>query len=710
MIHRSLALVGMGLLAATVVADYALLSPPAAAQAAAKLCPKCKKRYPAKLNFCERDGARLSGAPQPASGLAVQLSGQHPVLTWKDNSADETGFEIQRKAPGQGWVTLARVKGNVTSFADTTADGTHAYRVRAFNAVGASGFTAEVAAGGGPAVSATVLTARMLPRRRVELSWRGGSPGERGWVVERRNGAGAFVSIATLARDSIQYVDETLGDNGKYAYRIRPLGTAGPGPESNEVIASAVPPGLDGPGELVASVLSQSQVRLDWTDNASAEERYEVERVAGNNAWAIVATLPAGATSFVDQGVDPRVKHYYRVRALGGGELSPYTQELEVYTGRAGAAKVLTEPLDRQCVLVAEPNQATLRAGERVSVNYHLLYTPPAVRLLARWSRLVAPNGQPLTDWDGPEEVSAELPAFGRYSQREVVVLSPAALQKAREMGVEMAHHRQYFEGRRADGTRVVWSASVAVRLAGEVPAAAEAPAAEPAAKTNPKDGAAAVLVQGGGFHMGSEDLGPAERPLHPVQVSQPFYLYKTEVTNAQYWKFVEATGHREPALWEDPRYNAPDQPVVGISWQDAAAYAAWAGGRLPTEAEWELAARGREARPFPWGTEDPDANRAIFGASKPARCGSTAGGATPAGVLDLAGNVAEWCADWFAEGYYAASGVKDPKGPNGGTARVIRGGSWNEGQAEIRPERRASAPAESRTPQIGFRVVLPLR
>jgi len=257
----------------------------------------------------------------------------------------------------------------------------------------------------------------------------------------------------------------------------------------------------------------------------------------------------------------------------------------------------------------------------------------------------------------------------------------------------------------------VLWSTTLTVNFEEFVePAAGTAPATPQPARDrkNAKDGADMVLINAGGFHMG-DDATPGERPLHPVQVSKRFYLYKTEVTNAQYRKFVEDTGHREPAFWEDPRFSKPEQPVVGISWDDAVAYAQWAGGRLPTEAEWEFVARGKENRPYAWGAPDPDANRAVFGATAPAPCGTRAMGAAPSGALDLSGNVAEWCADWFAADYYLQSPVKDPPGPKGGTDRVVRGGAFNDGASALRTWLRRSAKPDARQQMVGFRVAVPL-
>ena len=191
------------------------------------------------------------------------------------------------------------------------------------------------------------------------------------------------------------------------------------------------------------------------------------------------------------------------------------------------------------------------------------------------------------------------------------------------------------------------------------------------------KDGAKMVLIPAGSFDMGSGESSD-EQPVHTVYVDA-FYMDEYEVTNAQYWKFMSATGHREPRYWDDSDYNQPNQPVVGVDWNDAVAYARWAGRRLPTEAEWEYAARGGlSGRKYPWG--DPiSTSQANYGSNvgKPVPVGSYS--ANGYGLYDMAGNVYEWCSDWYDEDYYSSSPSRNPQGPSSGSYRVLRGGSWND-------------------------------
>lgn len=192
------------------------------------------------------------------------------------------------------------------------------------------------------------------------------------------------------------------------------------------------------------------------------------------------------------------------------------------------------------------------------------------------------------------------------------------------------------------------------------------------------------VLIPAGWFSMGDHhDVGDSdEKPVHTVYIDA-FYMDVYEVTNAQYEQFMDATGHRPPAFWDDPDFNQPNHPVVGVSWHDAVAYAEWAGKRLPTEAEWEKAARGGlVGNKYPNGdsiTHD-DANYSGTGGRDIWTYTSPVGSFPPNGygLYDMAGNVWELCSDWYDANYYSVSPPNNPKGPNSGTYRVLRGGSWS--------------------------------
>jgi formylglycine-generating enzyme required for sulfatase activity len=233
------------------------------------------------------------------------------------------------------------------------------------------------------------------------------------------------------------------------------------------------------------------------------------------------------------------------------------------------------------------------------------------------------------------------------------------------------------------------------------------------------------VRVEGGKFRMGAQkpddpEAFEAESPVHQVEVS-PFFIGRYPVTVFEYDPFVASGGYKEERFWEAGGYGTfaapghwqqqlryPNRPVVEVTWYEAAAYCAWAKGRLPTEAEWERAARGgREGTRYPWGNEKPDEFRANYfggGANQPTPVGMYPEGATPQGIHDLAGNVLEWTADWW--GRYSEAAARNPRGPEKGSGKVIRGGSWDSIARGLRVSSRDWSVADARVDDMGFRCV----
>jgi len=236
-------------------------------------------------------------------------------------------------------------------------------------------------------------------------------------------------------------------------------------------------------------------------------------------------------------------------------------------------------------------------------------------------------------------------------------------------------------------------------------------------AMVNPKDGAEMVYVPAGEFLMGSEDADADsdEAPEHTVYLDA-YWIYKHEVTNAQYRSCIES-GECSGDLGD---YPEDDFPPVYIDWFEADAYCQWAGGRLPTEAEWEKAARGTDGRRFPWGNTDVTGEKANYcdlnceyewldesqddGYARTAPVGSYPNGASPYGALDMAGNVWEWVADWYGEDYYSNSPEDNPHGPDSGTSRVLRGGSWLNNQELLRASLRLRNHPDLTLSYLGFR------
>jgi formylglycine-generating enzyme required for sulfatase activity len=219
------------------------------------------------------------------------------------------------------------------------------------------------------------------------------------------------------------------------------------------------------------------------------------------------------------------------------------------------------------------------------------------------------------------------------------------------------------------------------------------------------KDGALLVEIPSGEFLMGNSKGDAHEQPLHRVYLSS-FLIDKIEVTWRQFGKYLEATGTRAPP---EPIWGMPQSyPASLIKWREAQAYCDWVGGHLPTEAEWEKAARGSDGRTYQWGNEwDPRRCNAISGGPhRPESAGSFPGCHSPYGVLDQTGSMWEWTLDWYQTDYYDESVSRNPEGPTSGSSRVIRGGGWMTQPTWLRASYRFRLPPNSRRPDLGFRCV----
>ena len=251
---------------------------------------------------------------------------------------------------------------------------------------------------------------------------------------------------------------------------------------------------------------------------------------------------------------------------------------------------------------------------------------------------------------------------------------------------------------------------------------------------TSPKDGTVVVYVPAGDFLMGArefdEDAEPDEMPMRTVTLDA-YWIDRTEVTNTMFAEFLTQVDNQTEggAPWleasspdarmyvEGPRWvveeGYDDKPVAEVTWFGAQAYCEWAGRSLPTEAQWEKAARGTEGLIYPWGNTKPNCSLANYFTGSQACAegladvGTYNGGASPYGVFDMAGNVWEWVADWYKDNYYKNAPAENPTGPDAGSTKVFRGGSFESGPRTLRTsERNTDSPGVARY-RIGFRCVL---
>jgi iron(II)-dependent oxidoreductase len=239
------------------------------------------------------------------------------------------------------------------------------------------------------------------------------------------------------------------------------------------------------------------------------------------------------------------------------------------------------------------------------------------------------------------------------------------------------------------------------------------------------------ILIEAGGFLRGSseEEIKQLinkypdwryewfndEIPQEKIYIDS-FYISRFEITNKQYERFLmDNPNYKKPDYWNEENFNASNQPVVGVSWYDAVAFCNWLSEktqknyRLPTEAEWEKAARGADARIFPWGNAEPDIQKANFMEQygKTISVKKLPAGASFFGVMHMAGNVWEWCSDWYDETYYKKfSGRYNPTGSLKGYLKVVRGGSWMDNAFYLRCASRYQYSPEIKRNNIGFRIV----
>ncbi|MCQ3938022.1 MAG: hypothetical protein DPW18_13370 [Chloroflexi bacterium] len=236
-------------------------------------------------------------------------------------------------------------------------------------------------------------------------------------------------------------------------------------------------------------------------------------------------------------------------------------------------------------------------------------------------------------------------------------------------------------------------------------------PSAPDSTRISGSDGMPLIFIPEGEFLMGSDDsdpdAAPDEKPQHPVYLDA-FWMDQTEVTNAMYLRCVDAGVCSLPVIPDGDMEQKPNHPIQGLAWTQAAEYCEWVGRRLPTEAEWEKAARGTDGRLYPWGNALPEEPAANFDFHFDGFVDVTRlpEGASPYGVLNMAGNTWEWTTDWYDENYYAQAPYENPAGPESGIIRVIRGGAWNTVSRAIRAANRHWA-YPYRDDIVGFRCAM---
>ncbi len=222
------------------------------------------------------------------------------------------------------------------------------------------------------------------------------------------------------------------------------------------------------------------------------------------------------------------------------------------------------------------------------------------------------------------------------------------------------------------------------------------------------------LLIPSGSFWMGcnaavDNECDSDELPYHEVTLSG-YYMDKTEVTQSEYKKCVDAGECGTPTCDWDPT-GTPNRPVACVDWNDATVYCVWAGKQLPTEAEWEKAARGTDGRKYPWGNEAATCDYAVISSCTGDAmdvCSKSPAGDSPYGLCDMAGNVWEWVSDWYGSDYYTDSSSSNPTGPVSGSGRVRRGGGFDNYDGRLRASNRSDDYPSDHDDNLGFRCSRP--
>ncbi len=465
---------------------------------------------------------------------------------------------------------------------------------------------------------------------------------------------------------------------------------------------------LDAPA--ITSIIAQgdSAVLITWTYLGKAISGFEIERRVGTGGWTGVGTTNSAARQLIDRVALVSGQMYkYHVRALSSNNQSAYAT---------------SAPLS---IIFTDPTNVTLAAQADTAVVVGWTYTGALQTGFeverqvgtGSWTEVGSTNasaGQYRDDFALSDGLiyTYRVRSLGRNTQSQFVSCTPFCASLAaptnvavtafstssvslswqdnstieRAFGIEESGDGLIFNqiGTVPEGSAIATFAAthvsgqnywIRVRALGRF--ASGAYSAVTLSKQTPSG---MILVIGGTFQMGSTSGYPDEIPVHAITVNS-FYLDAKEATVAQYRAFCTATGRAMPAPpswgWSD------DNPIVNVSWDDATAYAQWAGKRLPTEAEWEYAARGGNlGHGYTYSGSNTIGDVAWYPSNAGARTHSVGTkAANELGLFDMSGNAFEYCSDWYDEGYYSVSPSVNPKGPSTGTFRVLRGGSWyNDG------------------------------
>jgi formylglycine-generating enzyme required for sulfatase activity/phosphoribosyl-ATP pyrophosphohydrolase len=505
------------------------------------------------------------------------------------------------------------------------------------------------------------LQIEQLTPTTVKLTWVDVTDGENGFKIDRKVGEGSWeVAYATVGENITQYTDEGLTPEEDYTYRVYGYS----GNVESDYAESSMNLAFPAPTNLQLTQLSPVEIKLEWNDNSIGEDGFKIDRKIGEGSWEVTyATVGEDITEYIDTDLTPEEDYTYRVYGYSGDVESDYA-ESSMSLAFPAPTNFQLSPLSITEIQLTWQDNSTGEDGFKIDRKVGE----------GSWEVVYATVGENFTEFIDTDVVELE-----EYTYRI------------------RAYYQDYYS---------LYSDEVYYII--------------------PPEGMA--FVPGDTFQMGDlwGDGGSDETPVHTVTLSG-FFISKYEVTNSEYCVFLNEEGNQEEGgvTWLDindsdcriyeqsgifyPESGYEDHPVIEVSWYGARAYCEWKGGRLPTEAEWEYAARSggmeqkyagtsnvSELGDYAWYSANSGGDTHPVGTKLP----------NDLGIYDMSGNVWEWCNDWYDSDYYSISPENDPPGPESGTYRVLRGGSWSDNDRIARVANRLYNGPSNSNCIIGFRVV----
>lgn len=572
-------------------------------------------------------------------------------LTWQDNSTFENGFEIERSTDNVNYYSVAVTPANTTSKKITGSFlvGTNYYfRVKAISKYNNTSYNnAQAASIQFNAPSNLQITS--FSETNVSLSWTDNSTYEQGYDIEMNDNGGSFTVVKQVAENITNAnIAGNYYTDHVYRFRVRARTRINFSAYSN--IATATNLQFNAPSNLNATSFTETKVNLNWVDNSDNETGFEIERKTNSNSYSLIKTTSANVTSVsIDEIHTSGELYYYRVRAKSNFNYSTYSNE-------TSQSITLNAPSNFKAVNVTSTTaEFTWVDNSDFETGFEIYESE---------------NG---SSFNLIKTIAANLTSTSinkTYTYGEIYYYKIRAISN---------HNFSVFTSNISAGY------------------------------IYPEF----VYVTGGTYQMGdnfNEGIID-EKPVHNVTVPN-FYMGKTEVTFEQYEYFCEQTSREVPG---DPGWGKGKRPVINVSWQDAKDYCDWLSTKigkvvtLPTEAEWEFAARSRGTVVRYSGTDENSllANFAWYSANAGNKTHETGTKtANSIGLFDMTGNVNEWCKDYYDENYYSTSPSNNPQGPSSGTTRVHRGGAYNSSTFNSRASSRFNDNPETKFLSVGFRCV----